>query len=148
MADISLIRTLSGRSHCMAPKVSISARELTVITNWSKNDAKLFIQSILYTRRFYITCITKKKNWTVRNLSERFVWKEEKTKFKIYVLTLPVGQDKLYLTWVRMADPFWNRSAYIPVMILCTIVCRRRSHLIKIFSRDALNTGKTVKARF
>ena len=43
-------------------KVSISARELTVITNWSKNYAKLFIQSILYTRRFYITCITKKKN--------------------------------------------------------------------------------------
>ena len=46
---------------CMVPKVSISARELIVITNWSKSNAELFIQSILYTRRFYITCITKKR---------------------------------------------------------------------------------------
>ena len=66
----------------------------------------------------------------------------------MYVWTLPVGQDKLYLTWVRMADPFWNRCAYILVMIFCTMFCRRRSHLVKIFSRDTLNAVKTVKARF
>ena len=47
---------------CMVPEVSISARELIVITNWSKSNAELFIQSILYTRHFHITCITKKKN--------------------------------------------------------------------------------------
>ena len=46
---------------CMVPEVSISARELIVITNWSKSNAELFIQSILYTRHFHITCITKKK---------------------------------------------------------------------------------------
>ena len=46
---------------CMVPEVSISARELIVITNWSKGNAELFIQSILYTRHFHITCITKKK---------------------------------------------------------------------------------------
>ena len=46
----------------MVPKVSISARELIVITNWSKSNAELVIQSILYTRHFfYIKCITKKK---------------------------------------------------------------------------------------
>ena len=37
---------------CMVPEVSISARELIVITNWSKSNAELFIQSILYTRHF------------------------------------------------------------------------------------------------
>ena len=46
----------------MVPKVSISARELIVITNWSKSIAELFIQSILYTRHFYITGITKKND--------------------------------------------------------------------------------------
>ena len=46
---------------CMVPEVSISARELIVITNWSKSNAELFIRSILYTRHFHITCITKKK---------------------------------------------------------------------------------------
>ena len=48
---------------CMVPEVSISARELIVITNWSKSNAELFIQSILYTRHFHITCITKKKKY-------------------------------------------------------------------------------------
>ena len=47
---------------CMVPEVSISARELIAITNWSKSDAELFVLSILYTRHFHITCITKKKN--------------------------------------------------------------------------------------
>ena len=44
---------------CIVQKVSISARELTVITNWSKSNAELFTQSIFH-RRFYITCSTKK----------------------------------------------------------------------------------------
>ena len=73
---MSLSRTLSGRSHCMVPKVSISARELTVITNWSKSNAELFIQSILYTRRFYITCIIKKKIITNRKKPLRKVCPE------------------------------------------------------------------------
>ena len=62
----------------------------------------------------------------------------------MYVWRLPVGQDKLYLTWVRMANPFWNRCPYILVMIFCALFCWRRSHLVKIFSRDALNTGKSL----
>ena len=80
--------------------------------------------------------------------SENWRWVTLRKHLKMYVWTLPVGLDKLYLTWVRMADPFWNRCPYVLVMIFCTIFCWRRSHLIKIFSRDTLNAGKTVKARF
>ena len=67
---------------CIVPKVSISARELTVITNWSKSNAELFTQSIFH-RRFYITCSTKKiKNKPEETSPRSFSGRKKRQNFK------------------------------------------------------------------
>ena len=82
---------------CMVPKVSISARELIVITNWSKSNAELFIQSILYTRHFYKTCITKKNDNEPEETSPRGLSGRKKRQ-NLKFLSECYPQDKINYT--------------------------------------------------